>query len=213
MLTSCGNKRYTISSISGRYIPVVETMISDTGMVNFVGKYKAEVDRRMNQSIGYSDLYMEVGHPESLLVNFTSDAMMQLSSVYSQVGKIDFSVMNIYGHRASMPKGEITIGSIYKIYPFDNALVTIQLKGKYVTEMFESYAKVNRTGVSSNVRIKIKGGKLTEALIDGKPVDNNKMYTIVTLDYLAEGNDGVSAMKNASSIDETNNIYIPINIA
>jgi len=37
--------------------------------------------------------------------------------------------MNVFGHRATLPKGEITVGTLYEIYAFDNAITFLELKG------------------------------------------------------------------------------------
>ena len=39
--------------------------------------------------------------------------------------------------------------------------------------------------------------------IDGKEIDENKVYKIVTLDYLADGNNGMEAFLDAVSTDNT----------
>jgi 2',3'-cyclic-nucleotide 2'-phosphodiesterase (5'-nucleotidase family) len=44
-------------------------------------------------------------------------------------GRCRIAVMNVHGHRATMPKGEITIGNFYEIYSFDNTIVFLDLKG------------------------------------------------------------------------------------
>ena len=49
------------------------------------------------------------------------------------------------------------------------------------------------------MRLVAEGGKVKNVTIDGKPVDRNRTYHIVTLDYLAEGNDNMSAFRNALS--------------
>ena len=56
---------------------------------------------------------------------------------------------------------------------------------------------MNGAGISSNVKLVIENHKVKSVSIDGKPVDPDKIYKIVTLDYLAEGNNGMDALKNA----------------
>lgn len=47
----------------------------------------------------------------------------------------------------------------------------------------------------SGVRLDItKDGELLNGTIGGKPVDDNKLYTIATIDYLADGNDGMNPL-------------------
>ncbi|MFN3284154.1 MAG: 5'-nucleotidase C-terminal domain-containing protein, partial [Pseudothermotoga sp.] len=39
------------------------------------------------------------------------------------------------------------------------------------------------------------GGKVVEAKIKGEPLDPNKLYTVVTNDYMAQGGDGYTMLK------------------
>jgi len=80
-----------------------------------VQKYKTLLDKEMNQVIGTSAQFMDYGIPESLLTNFTSDVMKAYGDEHLP-GGADIAVMNVHGHRATMPKGEITIGNLYEIY-------------------------------------------------------------------------------------------------
>lgn len=202
---SCGSskKGYTITSMKGEYVPVHTATNPDAGLQEFVNSYKGELDKQMGQVIGYSTKDMTTGRPESLLTNLTSDLMMKVDLEHTQGKPVDLAFMNVHGIRAPIGEGEITVGDIFDAFPFDNALYVVQLKGKYVTELFESYARMGGAGVSKNVNLKIKNQKLLSATIDGKPVDDNRVYTIVTLDYLAEGNDGMDAMKKAEWNAET----------
>jgi 2',3'-cyclic-nucleotide 2'-phosphodiesterase (5'-nucleotidase family) len=43
----------------------------------------------------------------------------------------------------------------------------------------------------------IEEGKVKSVTVDGEPVDENRQYNVVTLDYLAEGNDNMGAFRNA----------------
>ena len=37
----------------------------------------------------------------------------------------------------------------------------------------------------------------------GKPIDKNNTYNVITLDYLADGNDNMNAFRNAVSTNNT----------
>ncbi|MDR1809600.1 MAG: 5'-nucleotidase C-terminal domain-containing protein [Prevotella sp.] len=203
VLTACGTKRqYFVTALHGERLPVLAAKTPDPEMLAFVDSYKHKLDKEMNQVIGRSLQSMTAKAPESLLTNFTSDVMLLPDE--NIVGKkADLSVMNIHGHRASMPEGDITVGNIFEIYSFDNMLAVLQLKGADLMDLFRAYARMGGTGISSTVRLVIKDKQLLDAKIDGKAVVKDKLYTIVTLDYLADGNDGMDALKKAVSVKNT----------
>jgi 2',3'-cyclic-nucleotide 2'-phosphodiesterase (5'-nucleotidase family) len=111
--------------------------------------------------------------------------------------------MNVHGHRATMPKGTVTIGNLFEIYSFDNTITFLDLKGSDLKKMFDAYARIGGGGISSNVKLIIEDNRVKSVTVDNKPIDDNNIYKIVTLDYLAEGNDNMSVFLNAISLNNT----------
>jgi 2',3'-cyclic-nucleotide 2'-phosphodiesterase (5'-nucleotidase family) len=207
LLTSCGSKQkaYEVLSLNGSRETINEKydMKPNREMNQFVSHYKAKFDEQMKVSVATSDQGMTKGVPESLLTNFSSDQMKRYGDAYTH-GNCDLAIMNVNGHRANLPKGIVTLENMYEIYSFDNKLVILKLKGSDLTKVFESCIRIGGAGVSSNVRLVGIGNELKSALVDGKPVDPDKNYTIVSLDYLADGNDGMEDFRKAISIEKTN---------
>lgn len=207
LVSSCKNQQqYSISKIKGSRIELSKNTVDTLATSNkdadlLIKRYKTILDAEMDKEIGQSAQAMPLGRPQSLLTNFTSDAMLEFGK--ERLGQCDLALMNVHGHRADMPKGRITIGNMFEIYSFDNMLTIIKIKGTYVKELLESYAKMGGAGISDNARLIFRHQQLISATIDGKSIEDDKIYTIVTLDYLADGNDGMDAMVKAESIEQT----------
>jgi len=118
-------------------------------------------------------------------------------------GGADIGVMNVHGHRATLPAGEITIGNLYEIYSFDNTVMFLELKGSDLAKIFDAYARIGGAGISSNVQLVIEGDKVKSVTVNGQPVDEDRVYHVITLDYLAEGNDHMTAFRDAISTSDT----------
>ncbi len=200
---SCKNQ-YQIVQLTGYNVKMDSTYdtSTDNTLHDVVQTYKAELDKKMNVVIGTSTQFMDYGIPESLLTNLTSDVMKAYGDEQLP-GGVDVAVMNVHGHRANMPKGPITTGNLYEIYSFDNAIVFLDLKGSDLNDIFRSYARMNGAGISSNVKLVIENRNVKSVTVDGKPVDPDKIYKIVTLDYLADGNNGMTAFRKALKTDYT----------
>lgn len=200
---SCTQQQYVVTSLQAQRYPIVAADYSqvDTDTKDLVANYKVKLDYEMNQVIGVSTQDMTYGRPESLLTNLTSDVMQAYGEKYTN-GICDLACMNVHGHRANLSKGNITIGNIFEIYSFENTLVLIKLKGSDLLDAFESYAKMGGAGISSTVKLVVKDGKLESATVKGLPVNKDKIYTIITLDYLADGNDGLESFKNSVEVIE-----------
>ncbi|MDR1368754.1 MAG: 5'-nucleotidase C-terminal domain-containing protein [Dysgonamonadaceae bacterium] len=201
---SCTPKQYVVTNIQGTRIlmdSAWEAKISPETK-NLVEKYKSQLDDQMNEVIGEATETMRSATPQSLLTNLTSDVMKQSGEKYSGQ-PVDFAVCNVHGHRAILAQGSITVGNLFEIYSFDNLLVVLDLEGKYVKQLFKYYASNKGEGVSSDVQLKIKDKKIESLSIGGKPVNDNQTYRIATLDYLADGNSGMSALTKATKILDT----------
>lgn len=200
---SCSRQQYVVANMQGQRLPIVAADYTSTNreMKALVSHYKVKMDKEMNEVIGTSTQDMTYGRPESLLTNLTSDVMQAYGEKYTNRA-CDLACMNVHGHRANLAKGNITIGNIFEIYSFDNTLVVLTLKGSDLLQIFDSYAKIGGAGLSSTARLVIKDEKLISATVKGLPVDQDKIYTIVTLDYLADGNDGMDAFKKALEVIE-----------
>lgn len=81
--------------------------------------------------------------------------------------------------------------------PFENSLCVLTMKGSAMKHLFENIAVRLGEGVSG-IQLEIsKDGKLLQASIAGKPVEDDRDYTVATIDYLADGNDGMTAFLQA----------------
>lgn len=159
----------------------------------YIIPFKQKVDSTMNPVVGRTARYMERGIPEGLLSNLLPDILVWASSRYNE--KPDFAVYNNGGIRAALPAGDITLGDILDVAPFENKVCFGTLSGKDVLELFQQFSLVG-AHVSHGVRLVYdKDLKLIDATIHGKPVDPDASYRFVTIDYVANGNDGMTAFK------------------
>ncbi|MCK9628348.1 MAG: 5'-nucleotidase C-terminal domain-containing protein [Bacteroidales bacterium] len=168
------------------------------GIVDY---YKPEMDIRMQQVVGVSECEMRSGRPESLLSDFTVDAMLEISQRKSEK-KVDFALTNFGGLRAAIPAGKVRRYDVFSTYPFENYLVILDLKGEDVRELFNIMAE-KVEALSSNVFLHIKAGKLNDALIDGVQIDDQRIYRIATLDFLMTGGDNLHPLKKAVEVEYT----------
>jgi 2',3'-cyclic-nucleotide 2'-phosphodiesterase (5'-nucleotidase family) len=85
------------------------------------------------------------------------------------------------------------------------------LKGSQVTTLFEQIAARGGEGVNHTVRAVIsKDNKLVSLKINGEEVNPDADYRVATIDYLADGNDGLPILKSGTNrkmlIDKSNNL-------
>ena len=172
-----------------------------------IGKYKPSVDSLLIP-IGKTKEELRSYPPEDKLSNLASDLMLAYGTEYlkrttgNSDAKADMSITNFGGIRASMPAGEVTSFDIISIFPFDNKLMVIDLEGKYVRELMENFAKRGRSEAMAGVRFKTDKNVLVECTVAGEPIDDNRIYKVVTIDFLLGGGDSVYALKYAKKAED-----------
>ena len=200
ILTGC-NSGYSVKNIAGGRVPMTEVFdnhTADKEVMDIIEKYKKGLDSIMSPVVGHAAQNLDSYRPESPMSNLMADLLRR--SAVKAIGKeSDIAVMNIGGIRNSFTKGEITYGNIFEIAPFENAFCVLVMDGAAVQELFEQIAYVRGEGLSGAELVISKDRKLISASIGGKPVDPNKEYTVATIDYLAEGNDKMTAFLKAKS--------------
>lgn len=182
----------TLSAVS-KLIPINKSYDAkiSASLKKFLTPYSEKVDSLMNLPIAKSAKNMpnrELG----ALNNWVADAAMDMATNFYD-GHIDFAIMNKGGVRRTMPEGVVSEGLIRAMFPFDNILVVLKLSGKDVIEAFNVMANRNGDSVSKQIEaVYDKNKKLKYVKLNGKKIKKNKVYTVLTLDYLAKGGDYMS---------------------
>jgi len=172
--------------------------LTDTAFVNTINLYKLGLDSQMNQMISVSEEAMMSGKPESLLSNYVADAMFAIGNAYCLENKldhdIDLAIINNGGLRTSLPKGEITTGKLYELLPFENKLVIVGMKGSDLQNVLKYLATRKGEGVSG-VKMGIKDQNAVNVKIGEEDLDLDKLYHIISIDYLVNGGDGMNSFE------------------
>lgn len=210
MCTSCST-HYRLAGIERSRILIDARYDAnpDKEAAEYLRPYTARVDSIMSPVVGRTAHYMAVSRLESELSNLLSDILIWASAKFNETP--DFAVYNVGGIRAALAEGKVTTGDIVDVAPFENRICFVSLTGAQVRELFGQIAARGGEGLSHSVRIVATSDrKLKSATINGKPIDDSRTYRIATLDYLAQGNDGMEAFKHKTDMvapeGEANNI-------
>lgn len=192
---ACDQKREESPAADGGCIRVTATACN--GGVEeiraILERGRAAVDSVKRPIIGEAEHALEKHIPESPLMNFAADALLE-TAIASTGEKIDIAVTNKGGLRSNIAAGTITFGDIYNVFPFENTLALLTLNGEQLQQLCEEIAAVGGEAISG-MRLEISAdGKLLKATVDGKPIEKEEKYRIATSDYLSEGNDKLTAL-------------------
>ncbi len=159
--------------------------------------FKAVGSEKLNTVIGETKILLDgeranVRSKSTNLANMICDSMIWKTNA-------DLAFTNGGGIRASIKPGNITIRDVLTVLPFGNTLYVIKMTGEQIMKVLD-YAATVKEGQgaflqSGGLIWKSVGGKVVEAKIKGEPLDPNKLYTVVTNDYMAQGGDGYTMLK------------------
>ena len=129
-------------------------------------------------------------NPESALGNLYTDAL--LAAVDADIAMHRTNTMI----RANLPAGDLTMGSLYEMSPFDNQITVISLSGAELRRVMAEQAHHGRFRVGfSGMRVTVacvdKRKSVVMRLATGHEIANSDSVSIAVADYLALGGDDV----------------------
>ena len=176
-------------SFEYRLIPVNSRLDDriDPAFSDIIEAYAAECEEKMDVKLGYSNYdinrYTSSGVPQSRLGNLTADGLIWMAKTYFDVDA-DISIYNSGGIRENIYQGDVTLGDVYAVYPFDNVLTILDIKGRDLRELVNS-AVSGSLPFGGKVKLVVSEGKLKSATVNGEQIVDDRTYTVATIDYLA----------------------------
>ena len=160
---------------------------------SIINPYRTDLNKEMLDVIGFAPKSFERGKPDGALNNWSTDAILN-----SQLEKIDktkpvFCILNFGGLRNPISKGDVTLADVYKLMPFDNEIVIVELPISSISKI-EAYQKMR--GGEPIAGAKIEKGKI----IFDHPVADAKSMFVVTSDYLMNGGDHMDFFEDQISV-------------
>lgn len=182
-----------VPSVDNLYLRVKD-LAADSAVKAIVDNYKTELAPILDEVVGSTD--KDLTHDKnvpgvSILGQWTSDVMRAKAGT-------QIAIQNGGGLRTSIAKGDITMGKMYEVMPFDNTLVKMELKGSDIKKNIEngianaSIGWVQFSGMKVYYDVNRAAGDriLGMYLMDGTKMDMDAYYTVVTNDFMVTGGDG-----------------------
>lgn len=175
----------------------------DPGVKAVVDAYQAELDAEMEVVIGQCADDIAWSSPlvrtqESPLGNLAADALRDYCEA-------DIAIQNGGGIRAGLTKGDVTVGDIFAMLPFDNKVTLVEVTGQTVWDALENgvggYPETNgKFPQVSGISYTFDGSKdpgsriVSVTLADGTPIDKDAWYKLACNDFMCGGGDGYTML-------------------
>ena len=207
----------------------------DDSLVNMVAADKAEVDTYYAGLFAKSEVSLNgerepgVRTEETNLGDFSSDAFLYIGRKYAEEQKlginVDVAISNGGGIRASIPAGDISLNTLYTVFPYGNTVELVTITGAQLLEILEASTFCTPTALGGfpqiagaeytiNTAVEYKNGaqypnstyyapaapgsRVTITSVGGKAFDPKANYTVVVNSFQAEGGDTYYALTQGS---------------
>lgn len=151
---------------------IYRDMFAEVGLAETVTRIDSPIQRGLQEC-----------YPESAIGNAVVDA-------YRWVADADVAICNAMMLRAGPPlSGEVTVGDLQSLIPFDNEIHTAKLTGRELMELFSNLRATavgidqlevfgHVSGACLQWQRTVDGLKLVTAIIDGESPDPQTIYTV-----------------------------------
>ncbi|PQB04330.1 5'-nucleotidase C-terminal domain-containing protein [Aureitalea marina] len=194
-LSSCVDPQQEKPNISVSGIEITSDIQGEQTIDSIIAPYKDRMEVIMDEVIGFAahDLTTNGGYESTLGLFVTRLCLEQSEQVFDR--KIDVSIMNHRGGlRAPINKGDITLGEVYQVMPFENEVLLLDVPGSVLTDVIEHIGESGRSMIwPASFTVTNQG--VANVLINGEPIDQNRIYVLSISDYLANGGGGFDMLQ------------------
>nr|WP_293842535.1 5'-nucleotidase C-terminal domain-containing protein [uncultured Arsenicibacter sp.] len=198
------HRPYQFTGQQYKRLTIDEKAAADSGTAALLRPYKQKLDQSMNEVLTVTSAALDKKKPESGFTNMLTD--MLLERAQQKYNKpVDVAHMNFSGVRSGLPKGNITVGNVFEVMPFDNLLVVVTVKGSMLMQFLNHFAQHEDVLVVGGIRVIMKDKTVQSVTFNnGRTFDPNQTYTIAMSDYVANGGSDASFLSNAVARDNVN---------
>ena len=195
--------------------PLVDASIPDDPDVEkIIAPYSAKV-RELSKVVGKLEGNLtKTGVGAGSLGNFVTNGMM--AQAKARAGKpITLAIMNAGGLRKNeIGAGDLRASDIFELLPFENALVVVEVTGVQLAKLLQVVTRDAQAGAriqfkwNEQNRPEFISGKLLDETGKEQEVDPQKIYTIVTIDYLVRLGSGPYAILQEAKSNTALNVTL-----
>ena len=179
----------------------IDASIPDEPAVEKIVAPYSEKVRALTLVLGKLDAPLKTeGVGGGSLGNFVTDGIR--AQAQAKLGKpITLAITNVGGLRKNeIAAGDLRATDVFELLPFENALVALDVTGAQLLQLLQVATRDAQSGArihfkwNDQNRAEFLSGKLVDASGREQEIDPQKIYTIVTIDYLLNLNSGAYAL-------------------
>ncbi|MCR5177081.1 MAG: bifunctional metallophosphatase/5'-nucleotidase [Anaerovibrio sp.] len=206
----------------------------DKNVEKLVNNTAYAIDLKLGKSVGETTIALDgarmpgLRNQEAAIGDFCADALLWSANQKLEAGKkADACIVNGGAVRTGINAGNIKVKDLQAVFPFENELGAITIKGEKLLEIIEActqntpdemggFPQVSGIEFSLNLTVPYQkgpqypdslfyapgapGNRVTIKAVGGKPFDLNGEYKIIVNEFIIEGGDSFGGLTTEASI-------------
>jgi 2',3'-cyclic-nucleotide 2'-phosphodiesterase (5'-nucleotidase family) len=194
-LSACSFGKQTF--VNGKSIPLSAEYSNSRSVDSIVSPYKIELDKEMNQVITQAEVDFINQRPNGNLGFLVADILLEKGKEILPNEKM-ICLINTGGLRAPISKGNVLLGDVFKLMPFDNQFLLVNMPAKSIVDIKEYLKKSGGEPISG---FKI----LQDSIFNGQnEIWQMEDFWVVTSDYLLNGGDNMNFFQQKLEVKNPN---------
>ena len=192
-------------------LPVTADIPKNAKVQAVIDRWNEQVEHRLAQVAGTTSVEW-IGEREFVRTQETNLGNL-IADIIRETAGAEIAITNGGGIRASIGAGDVTVGDIYNVLPFDNTLVVVELMGMDIIDALEHSVRLwpeqsggflQVSGISFEfVPDALPGGRVINVKVGDNAISAGRYYLVATNDFLAAGGDGYDTLKNSKLVADT----------
>jgi 5'-nucleotidase len=193
---------WKVAESKGQLLPVdPRSAPADPAVTAVMEKYGRELDVRLKEVVG--ELAAPARRDDGTAGGWMAD-------VICRVGKAEIAFTNRGGVRCDLEKGPVTRADCYRLMPFENDVVSMDLTGEEIRELLDRHFRdaaspyrLEWNGLVVDVEGASGAYRVVAVEVAGKPLDPARTYRVATNAFLATGGDGFETFRRGRNVEPT----------
>jgi 2',3'-cyclic-nucleotide 2'-phosphodiesterase/3'-nucleotidase len=213
-----------VAGLDGALLPSGPEVPADAAVAKIAEKYDERARAYMEEPVAVADDELPAARArleDTALVDLVNDTQLKVTGA-------DLSMTSLIpsGRYEGFSRGKISLRDVYRLYPYENQLVVVEIDGATLKKVLEHAAEFYGSATWQDGRLVLKpkegmipynfdvvqgagyridptaavGGRIKDLTFRGRPVKSDDRFTLAVNSYRAQGSGGYTVLKGAKVV-------------
>lgn len=195
-------------------MPVNQDIAPDQNIKSEISSLSREIGKFTGEILGKFTVPINI-EGEKIRYKLLNSGSLVTEAIKNKFNKVDVVLQNSGGIRPSkiLGPGYITRADIMNLFPFENTIVLLDLKGTDLHSVLETSSSLlpeENGGFLQSLGLEYKVNlnqapfsRVSDIFVNGEPIESDKYYRLAVNNYMFGGGNGYSQFKNALNVKNT----------